>query len=441
MWNLPGGVHGVEVPDRPARNQVMNYNMCRVTMDTSENASRIAETDRLVVEAELSRLLNEKKFAGAPQMSSFLKYIVVQTLEGNGDRIKAYTVGVDALGKPHTFDAQSDPSVRVLALRLRKTLAALYEEGGERHAQIVLKVGSYVPEFLKADSVAAGNAIKTPATLTSATHESSAISETIAASTAACVQPQLDLNVGNASQLQVSAVTRIAGSSDHGAFNAANSRTVRHLMDDPRRIMLVSALFVFFCIWLMSSDNNSAYLQKLSAGVPLPMTSASASFENDGRSFLPVTSDIPTLYLIDDEAQSKRLRQVSVLMGSSVVQSGSLNVVRVSPEKVPALSSPGEYHMVLNEVVVEDRARIDAQILQLQSGVVVSSTTMLFDNQSSGFSTNELKQVEGLARQISDVAGSLYTNFCVTQDSALPSGCTVHKDGDPTVVASKSGAV
>ena len=110
------------------------------------------ETDKATIEAELNRLLGEKRFAGAPQLSRFLRYTVTETLEGRGDRIKAYTVGVDALGKPYTFDAQNDPSVRVLALRLRKTLVAMYDSDQMRHAVVSFKVGNYTPEFYRASN-------------------------------------------------------------------------------------------------------------------------------------------------------------------------------------------------------------------------------------------------------------------------------------------------
>lgn len=105
------------------------------------------ETDESVIRAELERLLSERRFSGAPQMTAFLRYIVNETLEGQADRIKAFSVGVDALGKPDSFDAQTDPSVRVLALRLRKTLASMYENTEDCKAIIKLRVGTYVPSF------------------------------------------------------------------------------------------------------------------------------------------------------------------------------------------------------------------------------------------------------------------------------------------------------
>ncbi len=116
-------------------------------MKNSTNQTLLAETDSSLIRAELERLLSDRRFSGARQMSAFLRYIVSETLDGNGNRIKAYTVGVDALGKADDFDAQSDPSVRVLALRLRKSLEAAYADEPECHVRIVMTVGSYVPEF------------------------------------------------------------------------------------------------------------------------------------------------------------------------------------------------------------------------------------------------------------------------------------------------------
>lgn len=96
---------------------------------------------------ELQTVLQDAKFAAAPQMSAFLKFVVMQTLEGKADRIKAYTVAVDALGKPSTFDPQNDPSVRVLAKRLRDTLTAYYKRTTDHTLMLKLNCGSYVPNF------------------------------------------------------------------------------------------------------------------------------------------------------------------------------------------------------------------------------------------------------------------------------------------------------
>lgn len=99
----------------------------------------------------LEVVLKDAKFAAAPQMSAFLRFVVLQTLEGKADRIKAYTVAVDALGKPPTFDPQNDPSVRVLAKRLRDTLNAYYERTSGHRCVLLLKSGSYIPSFVSVE--------------------------------------------------------------------------------------------------------------------------------------------------------------------------------------------------------------------------------------------------------------------------------------------------
>jgi len=103
--------------------------------------------EREEVEQALQIVLQDAKFAAAPQMSAFLKFVVTQTLDGKADRIKAYTVAVDALGKPATFDPQNDPSVRVLAKRLRDTLSAYYERTSDHKILLKLQIGSYIPKF------------------------------------------------------------------------------------------------------------------------------------------------------------------------------------------------------------------------------------------------------------------------------------------------------
>lgn len=99
----------------------------------------------------LDKVLNHSSFRLAPKCSSFLRYVVYQTLDGKADRIKAYTIAVDALGKPWTFDVKSNPSVRVLAYRLRGMLNEYYSE--DQHHDVILQMnaGSYIPHFIQSE--------------------------------------------------------------------------------------------------------------------------------------------------------------------------------------------------------------------------------------------------------------------------------------------------
>lgn len=116
-----------------------------IIQETETVMSDIQKSD---VTNALHAILTTDKFAASPQMSAFLRYVVEQTLLGNTRRIKAFTVGIEALGKPASFDPQTDPSVRVLAKRLRSSLDTYYLQNPETPVFIEMKPGSYIPKFL-----------------------------------------------------------------------------------------------------------------------------------------------------------------------------------------------------------------------------------------------------------------------------------------------------
>src|SRR5215468_2659059 len=103
------------------------------------------------VRAALAHMAGSEAFRGSPQLVCFLRYVVEETLRGASDRIKGYTIAVEALGRAENFDPQADPIVRVEAMRLRRALQRYYANGGRDDAvQIVMPLGSYVPEFRRA---------------------------------------------------------------------------------------------------------------------------------------------------------------------------------------------------------------------------------------------------------------------------------------------------
>jgi adenylate cyclase len=96
------------------------------------------------VRAELERILASRCFEQAARSSSFLRFVVEQTLAGQGERLKGYTIAVEVFGRPPDFDAQSDPLVRVEAGRLRRRLIEYYaDEGRDDPVRIDLPRGSY----------------------------------------------------------------------------------------------------------------------------------------------------------------------------------------------------------------------------------------------------------------------------------------------------------
>ena len=98
---------------------------------------------------QLDRVLGSTAFRGAERSTALLRYVVGRALEGDTDRLKEYTLGVEALGRDEGFDPRTDPIVRAEASRLRTRLERYYASDG-RHdpVDIVLPKGSYVPQFL-----------------------------------------------------------------------------------------------------------------------------------------------------------------------------------------------------------------------------------------------------------------------------------------------------
>jgi hypothetical protein len=111
----------------------------------SGDAPRVNHRD---IRAALNRIATNRPFDTSPKLTSFLRYVVESTLAGGGDRLKGYTIAVEALGRPESFDPQIDPIVRVEALRLRRALARYYDGAGADDPIVVdLPRGRYVPIF------------------------------------------------------------------------------------------------------------------------------------------------------------------------------------------------------------------------------------------------------------------------------------------------------
>jgi tetratricopeptide (TPR) repeat protein len=100
------------------------------------------------IRAALSRISASDPFRSAPQLVSFLTFVVEKTIAGESGELKGYTIATRALGRPPEFDPQIDPIVRVEAMRLRRALQAYYSGAGADDPLVMsIPRGSYVPQF------------------------------------------------------------------------------------------------------------------------------------------------------------------------------------------------------------------------------------------------------------------------------------------------------
>lgn len=111
-----------------------------------------------LVENELERILNSRHFISALQMQKFLKYIVLKTLFGRKELLKQYTIAVEGLGLPDSFNSEENPLIRIVAGRVRKKLETYYENEGLNDPIIIsIPKGSYIPTFENAKKPASSN--------------------------------------------------------------------------------------------------------------------------------------------------------------------------------------------------------------------------------------------------------------------------------------------
>jgi serine/threonine-protein kinase len=112
---------------------------------------------------QLDRVLASATFRQVDRLKRFLSFVVSETLDGRGDQLKEYVIGVQVFDKDSSFDPRADPIVRVQARRLRARLVRYYrEEGGSDVVLIELPKGGYTPVFKNRDGLGSGRRSTAP---------------------------------------------------------------------------------------------------------------------------------------------------------------------------------------------------------------------------------------------------------------------------------------
>lgn len=117
----------------------------------TQHTNDVGSVDRNNV--ALQRILSSPDFANAGRLAALLQYIVTKALAGEAEQIKEYTIGVEAFGKPESFDPRLDTLVRVQASKLRARLEKYYSgQGLEDPIHIEVPRGTYVPVFRRMET-------------------------------------------------------------------------------------------------------------------------------------------------------------------------------------------------------------------------------------------------------------------------------------------------
>jgi hypothetical protein len=93
--------------------------------------------DDSAVREQIQRILDSELFRSSELQRRLFKYLAERSLAGEADDLKEYSVGVDALGKPATYDPQRDSTVRLQSGRLRQKLLEYYITQGQADPVLV----------------------------------------------------------------------------------------------------------------------------------------------------------------------------------------------------------------------------------------------------------------------------------------------------------------
>lgn len=102
------------------------------------------------IRAQLDRIQSSPEFDVPERARKFLVYIIEETIAGRADRIKAYSIAMEVFGRDSSFDAQTDPVVRLEAGRIRRALERYYLIAGQNDLVVItVPKGAYVPVFIQ----------------------------------------------------------------------------------------------------------------------------------------------------------------------------------------------------------------------------------------------------------------------------------------------------
>ena len=99
---------------------------------------------------ELERILKSEALRHSQQHRSLLSYMVHKSIEQRAEELKEYIVGIDALGKPESYNPRRDATVRIQVGRLRARLTEYYlSEGAQDPIVFDVPKGGFKVLFVK----------------------------------------------------------------------------------------------------------------------------------------------------------------------------------------------------------------------------------------------------------------------------------------------------
>jgi len=108
----------------------------------------IEATSAADARAQVERILQSRIFHTSEVQCHLFAYLAGKSLDGTGDDLKEYTIGLDALGKPTSFDPRQESVVRMHTARMRQKLSEYYRtEGTDDPVVVAMPKGGFKVTF------------------------------------------------------------------------------------------------------------------------------------------------------------------------------------------------------------------------------------------------------------------------------------------------------
>jgi TolB-like protein/Flp pilus assembly protein TadD len=121
----------------------------RAAGEPSKDVSPSDSAGQQAIREHLETVLASPILASSPRRAQLLRYLCNRALDGQGEPVNEYAIGVDVFEKPASFDPRIDSIVRTEMGRLRQRLKDYYSSvAPSSPIRIELPLRSYVPAFI-----------------------------------------------------------------------------------------------------------------------------------------------------------------------------------------------------------------------------------------------------------------------------------------------------
>jgi hypothetical protein len=98
--------------------------------DDAPDFGATAVVSAMHARAQVDRVLQSRIFRSSEVLRHLFAYLAEKSLDAPGEELKEYKIGMDALGKPASFDPRQESVVRMHAARMRQKLSEYYRVEG-----------------------------------------------------------------------------------------------------------------------------------------------------------------------------------------------------------------------------------------------------------------------------------------------------------------------